>query len=78
MNTFITNENQIYTSVLENVSLTCRNYSHHLPQGDYVRHLPYTQTLVGPYAVTLKDTRKILDIFYGELESTFSTTEVLL
>lgn len=66
-----------YTSVLETISLTCRNYSHHLPQGDYVRHLPYTQTLVGPYAVTLKDTRKILDIFYGELESTFSINGVI-
>ena len=76
MNTFITNINNISASVLENIGSACRNYPHHLPQGDYVRHLSYPQTLVRPYAVTIKDTR--LPVSFFRSTGFLFSSEVLL
>jgi len=65
-----------YTSVLETVSSACRNYSYHLTQGDYVRHPSYPQTLVRPYAVTIKDTR--LPVSFFRSTGFLFSSEVLL
>lgn len=76
MNKFLSHVLEDYASVLENIGSACRNYSYHLTKGDYVRHLSYPQTLVRPYAVTIKDTR-LPRSFFRSLGFLFST-EVLL
>ncbi len=76
MNNLLSNEFLNPASVLENVSSACRNYSHHLPQGDYVRHPSYPQTLVRPYAVTIKDTSSP-GVFLGVWGSYFSSNGVI-
>ena len=74
MNTLITNEINLYTNGVENVCSACRNYSHHLPKGDYVRHPCHT--LVRPYAVTINAIRLPTE-FFGVVGFLFSS-EVLL
>lgn len=78
MNTFITNENQIYTYVLERYTFACRNYSHHSATSDYVRHRTLSKDIARSYLVAVKDIRKVPSVFWGVVEPTFSTTEVLL
>ena len=77
MNNLLSYNLESSASVLENIGSACHNYPHHLTQGDYVRHLSYTQTLVRLYAVTLKDTRNLSQSFFGVGIDTFSTNGVI-
>lgn len=76
MNNLLSYNLECSASVLENVISACRNYSHRLTQGDYVRHPSYTQTLVRPYAVALKDTR--LPVSFFRSTGFLFSSEVLL
>jgi len=78
MNTFITNENQIYTYVLERYTFACRNYTHHSAASDYVRHRTLSKDIARQYLVTIKDIRNLSQSIFGVGIDTFSTTEVLL
>ena len=65
-----------FTYVLERYTFACRNYPHHLPTGDYVRHRTLSEDIASTYLVTFKGIR-LPRSFFGVWGLPFSS-EVLL
>lgn len=57
MNIFLNHVLEDYAYVLERYTFACRNYYHHLTQGDYVRHRTLSKDIASTYLVTFKGIR---------------------